>query len=329
MKEIIIRPYLKGDEVPINNAFNDVFGLKRSIEEWNWKFRPDKDASKIIVAAHKDGYIAAQYAAVFIDIQIEGKVTKLSQGLDAFCRPIPELLKYRIFLKTAQMFYKEYCEGPGDVRFYYGVTGEKLLKLGKLALGYKGPVPIGYLYRETPRLIRPFGTVLGGYLFNRNFDDSAVDPSDINSLWKHSSPRYRVSLIKDSGYFTRRYITRPDRKYLFVTAYDGTVLRGLAVLLYDNNLVKIVDLLWDGEHSDTIKHLADTAWAITLWTGAAKLEMWLNNDEKAKESLIASGMSEGKNPYELKMIAVSSDPAIDADHLANSLYFTMGDTDMF
>jgi len=41
MSEFIIRPYQKGDEIAINNTFNQVFGTDRSIEEWYWKKQPE------------------------------------------------------------------------------------------------------------------------------------------------------------------------------------------------------------------------------------------------------------------------------------------------
>jgi hypothetical protein len=31
-----IRPYREGDESRINEAFNEVFGLRRSLAEWSW-----------------------------------------------------------------------------------------------------------------------------------------------------------------------------------------------------------------------------------------------------------------------------------------------------
>ena len=306
-----------------------MFGLRRSIGEWYWKFGPEGKASRIIVAADGSGRIVAQYAAVFADMNINGKVLRLSQALDAFCRPEPLLLKERIFLKTAQRFYQEYCDGPGDIRFYYGITGGKLLRLGELALNYRGLIPLRYLSKETPRVIRPLGKVFGRYVWSRWADNSGIVLRDIAALWERTKGRYRVSLVKDSGYFTRRFITHPHRKYRFLTAYYSGVLRGLAVLLHENNLVKIVDLLWDGESEDTIKYLTKTAWGLTVKTGAVKLEMWLNSDESARECLISGGMSAGEDPYKLSIIAVSSDPDIDAGYMADNLYFTMGDSDMF
>ncbi|MCH7519247.1 MAG: hypothetical protein IH964_09490, partial [Candidatus Dadabacteria bacterium] len=46
----IIRPYKKGDESSVNKGFNEVFQLKRSIEEWHWKYNPEHNGSSIMVA---------------------------------------------------------------------------------------------------------------------------------------------------------------------------------------------------------------------------------------------------------------------------------------
>ena len=57
MGEVTCRPYRAGDEVAINDGFNRVFGLQRSLAEWWWKFAPDTTAPWIMLAFDEEGRI--------------------------------------------------------------------------------------------------------------------------------------------------------------------------------------------------------------------------------------------------------------------------------
>ena len=329
MDEITIRPYEKGDERAINRAYNEIFNQHRSIEEWRWKFRPEQNASRIMIGLDGQNEVVSHFCAIFVNMQIDGRVLRLTQSLDAFCFDRPELVRKKIFIKTAKRFYQEYCEGPGEIPFYYGTPGLKLLRLGKLALNFKGLMPIDYYYRETSRLIRPLGMLKGGSVWTALASEADVSSGDIDDLWERSSGRYPVTLEKNGAYFNFRFKQHPVNKYMFIPAFQDNIISGLAVISYGERVVKWVDLLWDGANPDTLSYLFESAWGVTRKSGAVKLEMWLNNDTEASEVLVSHGMVEGENPYTFRLATCTFDDSLDADDIAQRFCFTMGDSDMF
>ena len=50
MADFVIRPCVAGDEIAINAGFNRVFGLHRSLAEWQWKYQEEPEGRWIIIA---------------------------------------------------------------------------------------------------------------------------------------------------------------------------------------------------------------------------------------------------------------------------------------
>ena len=330
MQSFKIRPYQKGDEVEINDAFNEVFEQNRSIEEWYWKYQPENGGSGIMLAVDEGGKVLAHFAGVKVLMQVDGQVGTYFHSLDSYSLKTREVLKKRIFLKTFDEYIRKYA-GPWPEKFpwHYGSGGGRHLQLGLLKEGMSTPVPITYLFKN----INPYHRALGKYarrlvqkwLINR----IPFELKEIDELWNRSSYRYKVSIIKDGTYIKRRYIAHPTRKYIYITAKGNSRIAALAVLKYDAGKLQWVDLIWDGQDFETLKALEWRVWVLAILLGALMVEMWLNNDEDAKDILLSRGMETIKNPYDLFIVSGTYVPDIDGEDLTRRLYFTMGDSDIF
>ena len=234
-----------------------------------------------------------------------------------------------MLVKATLEFYRIFSTGPNKIPFYYGVPGIVMQKVGRRDLGFKGFLEIDYYSRETSKLIRPLSMVSGNAIWDAVAPPNKVSLKDIDSLWESSKDRYGVTLEKNGAYFNRRYITHPVNKYMILSAYNDNMLAGLAVLSYGSRVVKLLDLLWDGQSKENVSSLLEKAWSVTRKTGAVKLEMWLNNDEELVELLKSHGMVKKQNPYTLQLISCSFDDSLDADDIASRFCLTMGDSDMF
>lgn len=330
MPDYTIRPFKTGDEIFINRSFNEVFGTNRSIEEWRWKFRPDENGSRIMVAVDDNNEVLAHYASTNTDMWIDGNVISCAQNLDSFSLNRKDLVKKRVFLKTAREFINRHCYGPDKIPFYFGCIGGRHLKLGKITFKYTEPVAIPYLLKQTPKLLRPLGMILGTSLWNKELLlNNKVNIDDVNDLWTRSKNRYKVSVVKDGNYINYRYLSHPVRNYMYLPFYDRKDLSAFAVLLYEDRLVKWVDLMWDGENSNTIKEIESKIWNITKKVGAIKVEMWLNNDDEARNILYECGMKNIPNPYDLYISSRSFDDNLNGNELTKLFYFTMGNSDLF
>jgi len=329
MPDYTIRPYKKGDEASINDSFNEVFGTNRSIEEWFWKFRPDQNISRIMIAVDENNTVLAHYASTESLMWIDGKVVSCAQNLDSFSLNRKDLLKQRVFLKTAYEFIDKNCYGPAKIPFYYGCIGGRHLKLGKITFKYTEPVPIKYYYKETLKFLRPLGILMGKYMWKgilSRYD--SIDLSAVDNLWERSKHRYGVSIVRDGKYIYDRYLSHPIKNYMYLPIKHDGQLSALAVLIYEDRLMKWVDLIWDGENSNTIKELESEIWNICKKVGAIKVELWLNNDKEVEKLLLQAGMKIGPNPYDLYVSSRSFDENLDGDDVTKRFYFTMGNADI-
>ncbi|MGB3365539.1 MAG: hypothetical protein WBB48_12265 [Thermodesulfobacteriota bacterium] len=326
-----IRPYKPGDEIYINESFNEVFGTKRSIEEWYWKFQIDQNGSIIMLALNEEGKVLAQYAGIKVLLQIDDKIDIYILVVDSYALKTREVLRNRIFLKTYEKYWDNFAGLELDkFPWHYGSNAGRIQKLARLKMNATEPVPTSYLFQETNILIRPFGMIFGHIIWNWHLRCSKnINLDDVDDLWRRSSERYPVAVLRDSNYIRRRYLSHPTNKYMLIPVYEEGIMRGLGILILKNRLMKWVDLIWDGKDSKTIRKLKKLAWNFSLSSAAIKLEMWLSNDDIAKGILIEEGLMIGQDPYDLYLTSRSFSPQLDGHELTRRLYFTMGDSDMF
>lgn len=328
MSNYTIREYQKGDEEKINEAFNQIFKQNRSIEEWFWKFEPEKNNSRIVVAVDDEGNIMAHYAAVIVPMILDGRLIKGAQNLDSFSLERPDVLKRRLFIKTARKFIKDYGESL-DIPYFYGSNSGKILELGKLLFKYTEEVPVTYLHKNTQRYQRAVGKFIRNWVWKWFSKQVPFEIEELDNLWQESKSRYKVSVVKDGSYIKHRYIDHPSRKYIYITSRKNKKIDALAILKYDVGKLHWVDLIWDGTNAKSLVSLERSIWHLALLLGAVNIEMWLNNDEEAQEILMSCGMDVKDNPYDLFVSSRSFAEDIDGEDVTRRLYFTMGDTDMF
>ncbi len=328
MADFLIRPYKKGDEININKSFNEVFGLNRTIEEWHWKFKPDIEDSRIMVAVDDQNEVLAHYAFTIVPMWIDGRVVLCGQTLDSFSIKRRDVLKNRVFLKLYEEFRDRYAV-IGEFPFFYGCIGGRHLKLGAIALEYTEPVAIRYLYKESLLLLRPLGRVLGDKTWNWYLSRSqGIDLNAVDQLWESSRHRYKVSVVRDGEYINRRYLSHPVNQYMYLEIREDNQLSALAVLIYGDRLLKWVDLIWDGKNSGALRELESRIWTICQKIAAIKVELWLNNDEQVRDILMTCGMKTAPNPYDLYISSRSFDENLDGEEITRKFYFTMGDSDI-
>jgi len=324
-----IRPYNKGDEFSINRGFNEIFGQNRSIDEWYWKFGLNSDAtSRIMLAVDENDEVLVNFSTLLSRIQMNGKILNCAQAVDCYSLQREYVVRKKLYIKTFDAFRAQFG-AKDNIALLYGCLGERHLKLGRLVMNYTECVPIVYLSKRLNLFHRARGLVMSRIIWSFLTSRSYVDLSYIGELWSRASVRYPVSAVRDMEYIHRRYLSHPLKKYYYLIVVDKGVPHGFAVLSLDERILKWVDLIWDGKDPSTITELERRIWNLAVLLGARKVEMWLCNDEEAKEVLKSRDMSEGGNPYALFITTTPLDSNVDSYELSRRLYFTMGDTDMF
>lgn len=318
MAEYKIREYENGDEISINKGFNEVFHQKRSLEEWLWKFNPDENRSAIMVAVDSDNNVLAHYAATITELSAYGKTYNCGQVLDLFSIKGSASVRYRLFIKMGNEFYKRFGE-RGDIDIFYGLPSMRSFKLGQLKIGYGNfrQVEIAERFIENPR-----------YIFRKAPRSEECDPDAVENLWTRASQRYPLGTRRDAEYIKRRYLSHPTKKYVFLSVNKGGNLMAFAVLEYVKKIsLKCVELIWDGQDIADIETLEGKLCRMAARAGIKKIELWLHNDDAAK-SILTNKKWVFAQHDDICLACRSYMPNLDSDTFINDFYLTMGDSDL-
>jgi hypothetical protein len=312
-----LRSYRPGDEAAINEGFNEVFGHQRPVEEWRWKFRPAEDGCRVLIAT-AGAQVVSHFAAQRLVVQVDGRQFIAGHTCDAYCRPIPSARRARLYIKTAEEFYRRYG-APGELDFLYGFPGDRHMRLGRIRLRFAEPVLVP-VWRRT-------ATQRGAAWWPRYRVKTGGNEA-LDDLWQRAKHRYPVSLVRDRAWARRRYDDHPSGRYVQLTVLKGGVADAWAAVHIGDDVARWVDLVWDGRDTRALVAI-DTALAAAAHAeGASAMELWIAGDTAVDAFLAHRGWNRGLHPAHLEMTAISFNPGLDADNLVRRFYFTMGDTDL-
>lgn len=312
-----IRPYEKGDEPSINKGFNETFHLKRPIDEWIWKYKPEENGSSIMVAVDEENHIFAHYAATLVNISVYNKIYNCGQPVDVYSLKQPGSVQHRLYLKTVREFFKTFG-AKNKIQLLFGFPSARVLKLGQLKLDYGDPVPvdIGKRTVKNRKLI-----------FKKKPKQIVCNLDRLERLWSRSSYRYPVSVVRDARYIKKRYLDRPNNKYFYLTIDEGDETKVFSVFEFNKSSIKWIDLVWDGEKKQHLLAMDELVEKTTRLAGVRHNEMWIANDTEAEEVFIQRGWE--FSPHgDLFLVAMSFHPDLDSNNFINELYFTLGDSDL-
>jgi Acetyltransferase (GNAT) domain len=319
--QVDLRPFRAGDEGAVNAAFNRVFGLERPLAEWHWKFPAEPEGRWILLAMDAGGEVQAHYAAVPARFQVDGRVVRAGQVVDAFCRRRSGLARQGLFAQTVEHFFESFGS-PDRLALLYGFPGTRHLQLGLARMGYGQPVPVAYWTREAALPPAPSG---GRFRVRTGFDPGAVD-----RLWRRAAGRYPVAVVRDGAWLGRRFAGRPGVTYLHVGVFPwlGRSPRAWGVLRARGETVSWAELIWDGRDPRALAALEVAIAEATRGAGVQRIEAWLAGDEAAAAVLAGRGWQRRDQPDGLHLTLRSFDPKLDSTDLAGRFYLTMGDADL-
>lgn len=322
MADVVFRPYQPGDEVAINDGFNRVFGLDRSLDEWRWKYPPEPEGRWMMLACDVRGALLAHYGAVPVRLQVGTTTVRAGQIGDVFTVPETRhgLGAARTYIGTVTSFFAAFG-APEKLAVLYGFPGERALRLGLARLGYDQmpPQPVSVWRRPAHRR----GRLWTGHTVRTGFDPTAAE-----SLWRGSAERYRVGMRRDAAWLSRRFTGRPGVEYMHLVAYKRHEPAALAVLRPMGETMQWCELVWDGRDRRALAALDKGAAAIARTGSARQIEMWLGGDRIAEDTFAELGWERGTHPAGLVMVARSFHPEIKVATFAGAFYLTMSDADL-
>jgi len=327
-EQVTFRPYQAGDETQINDGFNKIFGLHRPLEEWHWKFQPNRNDCWIMLAVDDHDDIIAHYAVIRQKLQVRGKLYTAGQPVDVYRLRRPGFDKKGIFPKTVQTFFDTYCSAK-TIQFMFGFPGEDALRVGQRYNDYGDEVRIR-LWQKPTSSKRRFQIPLSWRKIKPvRLTNDVIDHDEANKLWQRAMPRYWASLVRDANWLKRRYSSRPSTEYYLVPIKNGTTWHAWAVLKFVEQKIKMIDLLWDGEDQSSLEKLEFLVMQFAQSMHATHVEMWLSGDPLAEDVFQQRGWQSDEHPLLLYLVGKSWHPELNSMAIIERLYLTMGDTDLY
>ncbi len=321
-----VRLYRSGDEKPINDAFNSVFGKSRSLEEWAWKYRPEKMPCPV-VAAWDVERLAAHNGGIPTAYQVDGRRILAIQGADTFSLAVPEREpEWRHAWQEVMDHFAEVTAGRFGAALLYGFTGGRAISHMVARARWDSVSP-----RRIPlftRSRRP-STRSPASMFYRGRPVAAGDP-DLDRLWRLAAHRYPVSIVRDADHVKARLSGHPTIHYHRFLVLPRWSRRPAAFVAFrsDGGVVRWVELVWDGRPGalELVDHLSRR---LAEQTGAKREELWLDGDREAASWLKGFGFDRAPDPSGVVRVVRFNDSDLEARSFTpGRVYTTMADADL-
>ncbi len=321
-----IRPFRRTDGPAINDLFTGSFHAVRSAEAWRWKFEHNPyGQNRMSVATDDREKVVGHYAGVpfqFIDActspPIAYDALQLCDIMTAASVRHTGLGPTAMISRLWRHFYAAFAEHR--VAF---VIGFNTASSRGMALRFHRATelePIAAWRRGADAV--PAQT--GGY---RVVPLSAFDAS-CDRLFKRAAPAYGALIARHRTYLTWRYIDRPDARYRIYGVYRWRRLVGWGVFRRQEDQLVWGDALFHPAHGAAAEALVSAAVAGEAKPPRELFAWFAHRPSWWRDVLMETGWQPVAEPNELSLIygmhnAPRAEPAL------RTLYYTMGDSDLF
>jgi hypothetical protein len=228
--------------------------------------------------------------------------------------------------RTARHFYDTFCER--QVGFNFGFNVSNIQRFSIRFLGSDCVEAVTYRMRDLRE--RPFAPITRAERIMRGYQLELVRETDsrFDELFRRVAPAYGFLLQRDARYVRWRYLDAPDEpKYFVVTIRKWGRLYGWAAFRIRERRLLWGDALFDPRHLDAmevlLRHVIPQYPVDVVEAWFPPRPQWLDG------ALTSLGLDVHPDPNDLGYMCV---PFVRRDATARireSLYYTMGDSDLF
>jgi len=331
---IFLRPYRQSDEVGILEMFQQVFNAQRTFDHWCWKFRDNPfGAYKIVQAADQGGILAGHYSGYPVPFYAPAKGGESFLSLqigDIMTRPgfrNVGLGKTSVLGRITDYFHHRFC--IDQIPFMYGFVAGNHRKFGERFLHYRymPSIPYHVLDFGHGKMRKPgrFKQILSGV---RVTEIPQVTP-DFDHFFKKAAKDYGMLVRRDATYLKWRYMDCPDGGYRFFVVKHFGKLVGWSVFKERGTVLLWGDALFLKDHL----HLVETLIAEVIgnhFQSVLRVEGWFSKTPQWWSAMLLNmGFDISEEPNGLVGGVTLFDPFMSAEFVADHLYYTMGDSDLF
>jgi hypothetical protein len=327
-ERIVVRSYQAGDEGDILDLFARSFHQPRTIEQWRWKFQQNPFGRERISVAFEGSRLVGHYAGYPVPFVLGGRDLLANQigdtMTDSSIRHIGRG-PTSVLGRTALHFYENFCEGR--VGFNYGFNVANIQKFSLRFLRSDRVEPVTYRRRDLAA--NPFTrlTRLERYARGMQLHLLSRPTAELDEMFAGVATAYAFLVRRDARYLAWRYFDCPSPPYVFVMLRKWRRLAGWLVFRIRDGALTIGDLLIDPDHLDlfdlALRHLTHVYPVSAVEGWFPPRPRWLD------ETLRASGLQVLPEPQDLSVMCVPFGLPEAVPRMRESLYYTMGDSDLF
>ncbi len=334
--KVFLRPYRSGDEDHILPMFQEVFGTDRTMAHWKWKYSRNPFGNhRIALAVTEDGDIAAHFCGYGVPFysSLEKKKEIISlQGADTMTHP-----RFRqmglgttaVLTRVATYFFNKFC--VDRMPFMYGYNTGHIKKFGERFLGYRYLSPIPYHVLDV-EAARPGRVLLGR--FSRRLPGITVrrvrqmEPG-FNRLFLRACGDYGFLVKKDADYLKWRYLDCPDGAHQFFAVRCFGRLVGWSVFKTREDVLIWGDALFEKKFAWTVGAMIQRL-IHRHFPHITRIEGWFSKTPGWwRETLTKQGFRITGDPHDLAAGIIFFDETHTRACVDKTLYYTMGDSDLF
>ncbi len=333
----IIRNYIPGDEDKIIEMFNEVFGQRRDLAHWFWKYRDNPYGSyRISLAISEEGTLGAHYAGypvrVFSSVpsgsplettayQLGDKMTRKAYRSVGFGRSA-------LIARTYARFKESYVDDT--VPFCYGFAAHHSLRFGVSVLQYADIEPVPYRRISLDRLKKSVGSGLGRIFSPVKVREEGSMGTQWTDFFYSVAADYGCLVKRDAVYLSWRYLRRPDRKYLILSVRTKDKFTGWSVFFREGNKLIWGDALFKAGDPESVRALLGRVSAHKAARGADTIECWFPPRPQWWDRILEEiGFRKETEPNNLHFTLPIYRDLRTVEATRKSFYYSIGDSDLF
>jgi hypothetical protein len=335
-RDCTIRRYAPGDELSINEMFEEVFQASRDLDAWRWKYMDGPYGRGCIALGFSPGgELISHYAGYLVQIgkwngrMVDRSLT--SQAGDKMTRPDARhrgMGKSSLLALTAECFRT--CLRERGVDFHYGFVAGTSRRFGVRFLDYEDSEKVTY-WRLPVASLASSRPVAGIKRLLHGWETIELQEPDeaLDHFYVDVARHFPSMVCRDSTYLRWRYFNCPGKDYrVFALKSHGAML-GWGVFLQDGDRLRWGDGLFGRRvPAGAIREFLRQVVRLGGYADAEEIHTWSSQaPEWCCSRLRDSGFLAGREPNDLSLVFV---PAFETDAPSERpAYFTWGDSDLF
>ena len=326
----LTRGFADGDGPAILDLFARCFPhATRTMDHFRWKYENDPfGAGHISLTFDAAGTLVGHYAAYLVPFQWGDRVLSVHQVGDTMTLPAVRHIgrgPTSILGRTVQDFYDRFC--TQQVAFNYGFNAANIHKFSLRFLGIERVAPVAWRERDLsldpiPKLSR-WARKAKGY----RLDLLRQAGSELDEFFERVRPGYQFLVRRDARYLQWRYLDCPDTAYFVITIRRWGRLVGWSVFRVQGKSLIWGDALFDPEVPAAVSVMLRH---VVPGYPVNRVEGWFpQHPEWFNAVLHELDFETGKEPQDLSLGCIPFAMGDAVSKMRESLYYTMGDSDLF